>query len=171
MLKGPSFRFKAGRVIEIEHESGRFGYLIAHFSKPRYGNFFSLVTRTYNSSINADDLQKLLDEPKTTVWLNSYKLLTTEGAITLRHKGDLPSYPVPEPATWGGGGAVEHFKFITIWYPDGTEEVRRGSYSLTEWEDRMEQEGIFQAVLWLPKSIGAFLFDGVPLRWSAYKEY
>jgi hypothetical protein len=35
----------------------------------------------------------------------------------------------------------------------------------------MENEGIIQATLWFPKAVGAFLFEGLPLRWSDCKKY
>ena len=176
MLKGPAFRFKPGRVVEIEHTSGRFGYLIAHFRKPRFGQYFTLVTETFGAAIRDDQIAQLLDSPRTTVWLNTYNLLSTIGPFTLRHKGDLPGYSPQEPAFWGGldlNTAPSPTKKTTIWIeqPDGTTEKRSGLHSEREWEEEMERAGIISSVLWLPKSIGEFLFEGRPLRWSAHKRY
>lgn len=167
MLKGPTFRFKTGRVIEIEHSSGRSGYLIAHFHRPRYGSFFTLVTRTFESPLPNDRIHELLSCPATTTWLNTYQLLTSKGDLTFRHKSDLPNYSVPEPSFWTG--MVEYS--ITIQRPDGTEERQKTNLSERDWEAEMERQGIIQKVLWLPKDIGAFLFDGVPLRWTTHKTY
>ncbi len=167
MLKGPTFRFKTGRVVEIEHSSGRIGYLIAHFNKPRYGAFFTLVTRTFPSPFPANRIHELQSCPTTTIGLNTYQLLSTKDDLTFRHKCDLTDYSASEPAFWTG--MVEYF--ITIHRPDGTEERRKTNLSENDWETEMERQGIIQKVLWLPKSIGAFLFDGVPLRWTAHKRY
>jgi hypothetical protein len=98
MLKGPAFRFKIGRVVEIEHESGRFGYLIGRFHKPRYGGFFTLITRTYDVAVPKELIGQILGAPSRTVWLNTYKLLSTTGSITFRHKCDLKGYSAPEPS-------------------------------------------------------------------------
>jgi hypothetical protein len=167
MLKGPIFRFKAGRVIEIEHSSGRFGYLIAHFYRPRYGNFFAMVTHTFNAPLPIDHIHELLLLPTTTVWLNTYQLLKTQGDLTLRHKCDMVDFSAPEPSFWFG--MVE--TYITIQRPDGTEERLHTYLTEHEWEEEMERQGICQKVLWLPKSLGEFLFDNVPLRWTSHKTY
>lgn len=179
MLKGPTFRFRVGRVVEIEHESGRFGYLVGRYRKPRYGSFFTLITRTYDTAVAEPLLYQLQDAPNTTVRLNTYNLLSTIGPFIFRHKGDLPDYSAPELPTWGGDAIVDYRNSprppngtaVTVWHPDGTEERRRGQFSLREWEEQMEREGIILSTLWLPKSIGEFLFDGRPLRWSVHKKY
>ena len=167
MEKSPIFRFRPGRVIEIEHTSGRFGYLIAHFKKPREGTFFALVTRTFDSPLHENHLKLLLNEPKTTVWLNTYKLLGTKDSLTFRIKGILPEYVGSQPVFWFG--EVEHF--LTIKHPDGTQETRTTTLSEREWEEEMERQGIIHSVLWLPRCIGDFLFNGVPLRWTAHKKF
>jgi hypothetical protein len=167
MLKGPTFRFKTGRVIEVEHLSGSVGYLIAHFHRPRYGSFFTLVTRAFESPLPDDRIHTVRFLPKTTVWLNTYQLLTSKGDFTFRHRCDLPDYSGPEPSFWTG--MVEYS--ITIQHPDGSEEHRKTSLSEADWEVEMERKGIIHKVLWLPKDIGMFLFDGVPLRWTAHKKY
>ena len=167
ILKGPTFRFKIGRVVEIEHPSGRTGYLIAHFSRPRYGNFFTLITRTFPAPLPADRIHELQSCPATTVWLNTYQLLSTKEDFTICHKCDIPNYSAREPSFWLG--MVEYF--ITIERPDGKEERRKTDLSERDWETEMERQGIIHKVLWLPKDIAAFLFDGVPLRWTSHKTY
>jgi len=167
VLKGPTFRFKPGRVIELSHTSGRFGYLIAHFKVPRYGSFFTLITRPFEQQLSASELANRQGIPATTVWLNTYHLLATRGGTTFRHRCDLADYSAPKPAFWSG--MVEYA--VTIQHPNGSEETRRTNLSEREWEAQMEREGIIHKVLWLPKDIGAFLFDGVPLRWTTHKKY
>jgi hypothetical protein len=121
----------------------------------------------FNEPLSGARLEELRSFPTTTGWLNKYHLLSTHGESTFRHKGDLTAYTAPEPSFWYG--AVDHR--ITIQRSDGTQEVRRTTLSEREWESEAERQGIIQMVLWLPKNIGTFLFDGVPLRWSFHKKY
>lgn len=154
--------------------------MVTALRKPKRGEFFTLIMQTFDMEVPDALIPQLLAGPTKIVWVNTYHLLSTKGPITLRHKCDLENYlPPPEPSTFGGQAAAEHRNSprppegtsVTIWHPDGTEEIRRGHYSLSEWEDKMEQEGILEATFWLPKSIGEFLFDGVPLRWSVHKKF
>lgn len=167
MLSGPTFRFKVGRVVEIAHTSGQAGYLIAHFKKPRRGDFFTLITRVFDAPLPDDRLNDLCSEPSTTVWLNTYQLLAPKGVVTFRHRGDLLNYSAPIPAFWFGQPEC----FVTIEEPNGNTRTISSPLSEVDFEREMELQGVIHSVLWLPVSIGDYLFSGIPLRWSAHKTF
>jgi hypothetical protein len=161
------FRFKVGRVVEVAHESKGFGYLVASFQRPRFGSFFSLITKTYSVPIADEDLEELVHAPQTTISLNTYRLFGRDGPVEFRGRRDLASF-VPSKAKFWFGPEVGP---LTLEEADGSISYQRVSSSFQEVEIEMERRGYVHSVLWLPASVAEFLFDGRPLRWSAHKKY
>lgn len=161
------FRFKAGRVIEIAHDRKGFGYLIAAFHRPRKGKYFRLVTKVYQEPVAEDELDSLQQAPHTTVWLNSYRLLGRDGPAKFRLRERVVSFPLPNSRFWFGPEDGP----ITLTEEDGNYSYENVNVPLEQLELEMERRGYVEEVLWLPKSIVDFLFEGRPLRWSAHKKY
>ena len=161
------FRFKVGRVIEIAHEGKGFGYLVASFKRPRFGTFFSLVVKTYSSSLADEDLEELTRAPHTIVWMNTHRLFHREGPVEFRRRRDLASFVPSTIKSWFGPETGP----ITLEEADGSTSYMPVTLPFPELELEMERRGYVHSVLWLPASITEFLFEGRPLRWSTHKKY
>ena len=147
-LHGPTFRFKSGRVVEIQNSDGRCGYLISHFENPNEGNWFSLIDKAFQSAISLDDIESLTTFKTIPVWLNTYNLLEQKGPFFFNHKCDLGSYAAPKPVVWFGWGRSTGT--VEICFPDGNKETVRPECSLEDFELQMEGKGYFMKVMWLP---------------------
>ena len=161
------FRFKAGRVIEIAHDSQGFGYLIAAFHRPREGNYFRLVPKVYPEPLADAELGTLERAPHTTVWLNCYRLLGRDGSAVFRLREHIVSFSMPDSRFWFGSDDGP----ITLAEEAGSCACEDVTLPLEKLEQQMERRGYIQKVLWLPTSLTEYLFEGRALRWSAHKKY
>jgi len=152
-------------VVEIAHEEKGFGYLVASFQRPRFGSFFSLVTKTYSASIADEDLEELSGAPQITVSLNTYRLFGRDGPVEIRRRIDLASFVPQKPKFWFGPETGP----LTLEEADGRISYMQVTLPFPEMELEMEHRGYVHSVLWLPASISEFLFEGRPLRWSVHK--
>ena len=167
MRKNSRFRFKPGKVLEFQHSDCRCGYLIAHFKRAKYGNFFSLVKKTFASPLGEEALPLLLKESQQTTWLNTSNIVGVRDTFTVSQVGELSDFDAPVSTMWYG-----HPSFgVTIEYPNGVAEIAPSLPTDEEMEKKMEGKGIVQKIWWLPSSIAEYFFEGKPLRWSAHKKY
>lgn len=165
IMQGPIYKFKSGRVIEIQCTDGRCGYLISHFKTPKEGNWFSLVDKVFPSPIPLSEVGQLLTYKTIPVWLNTHNLLEQKGSYFLKHKCDLDSYVSPKPIVWFGWGRATGT--VEIHFPDGRKEVLCPDCALEVFESQMEARGYFMKVFWVPERVGDYLFNGIPLKWSS----